>query len=162
MRVFNPRVGRLRIAARDPYGLRMIHLMKLAVGIRDVAHLGSVQAERIESTPPLRHKTRSFPRRAAEITDGGSLFWVIGGAMLVRQRILDVIEDRWDDDRKCAGLVLHPALVPVEGRPVRAFQGWRYLEQASAPRDIQDREGAEGADGLPPLLRRQLRELCLL
>jgi len=140
----------------------MLHIAKLAVGIRDIAHLRQVQAMRASQETPLRHRTRSFPRRAAEITCGGSIYWVIGGAMLVRQRVLDVIEDRWDDERRCAGLVLDPALVPVEGRPTKAFQGWRYLSDAEAPTDVSAQGPACGADGLPEELRRQLVALCLL
>ncbi len=140
----------------------MLHIAKLAVGIRDIAHLHQVQAMRASQTPPLRHHTRSFPRRATEITNGGSIYWVIGGAMLVRQRVLDVIEDRWDDATKCAGLVLDPALIPVEGRPTKAFQGWRYLAAADAPADVSAQGPARGADGLPDELRRQLQALCLL
>ena len=140
----------------------MLHIAKLAVGIRDIAHLRQVQAMRASQMPPLRHHTRSFPRRAAEITDGGSIYWVIGGAMLVRQRVLEVIEDRWDDNTKCAGLVLDPALTPVEGRPTKAFQGWRYLTEADAPADVNAQGPARGADGLPEELRRQLRALCLI
>ncbi|MBC7800811.1 MAG: DUF1489 domain-containing protein [Gemmatimonadaceae bacterium] len=140
----------------------MLHIAKLAVGIRDIAHLREVQARRAATEPPLRHQTRSFPRRAEEITGGGSIYWVIAGAMLVRQRVLDVIEDRWDDDTRCAGLVLDPTLIPVEGRPTKAFQGWRYLADADAPADITAQGPAAGADGLPEELRRQLRALCLI
>ena len=82
--------------------------------------------------------------------------------MLVRQRVLDVIEDRWEDGTRCAGLVLDPALVPVEGRPTKAFQGWRYLADADAPADVSLQGPARSADGLPDELRRQLRALCLL
>ena len=140
----------------------MLHLAKLAVGILDIAHLRRVQAGRMAAAPPLRHLTRSFPRRAAEIVDGGSIYWVIGGAMLVRQRVLDVIEDQRDDATRCAGLVLDPALAQVEGRPVKAFQGWRYLAAADAPADVTaQREGA-GADEMPAGLQRELRALCLL
>ena len=137
----------------------MLHMTKLAVGIRDIAHLRQAQAARL-AAGGLRHQTRNRPRRAPEITDGGSIFWVIGGAMLVRQRILDITEDQWDDGSRCAGLVLDPALVQVEGRPTRAFQGWRYLEAAEAPRDLKDTDLAP--DAMPPALRNELRALCLL
>ncbi len=140
----------------------MLHLTKLAVGVRDIAHLRALQAARHAETPPLRHFTRSFPRRAAEITEGGSLYWVICGAMLVRQRVLDVVEDQWDDGSRCAGLVLDPVLVPVEGRPCKPFQGWRYLEAAAAPADVTAADPALGADGLPDRLRRELQALCLI
>ncbi len=135
-------------------------MVKLAVGVRDIAHLRQIQAVRQASTPPLRHQTRSFPRRAAEITDGGSLYWVIAGAIVVRQRITDIIEDRWDDGTRCAGLVLSAELVPVAARPTKAFQGWRYLTPEDAPADL-DRAAAD--DGtLPDALRRTLQGLGLL
>lgn len=138
----------------------MLHMVKLAVGVRDVAHLRHIQAMRLATNPPLRHQTRSFPRRAAEITGGGSLYWVIAGAIVVRQRITDIIEDRWDDETACAGLVLDPELVPVTGRPTRAFQGWRYLAADEAPPDIGTAQ-SDSTD-LPPELRRSLQGLGLL
>jgi hypothetical protein len=140
----------------------MLHLTKLAVGVRDVEHLRTLQAARAERMTPLRHQTRNFPRRAAEIIDGGSIYWVIAGAMVVRQRILDIIEDRWDDNSACAGIVLDPKLVPVAGRPTKPFQGWRYLSADDAPADISPTRQARGADALPPAMLRELRVLCLL
>jgi hypothetical protein len=138
----------------------MVHLLKLAVGIRDIAHLRQVQAARLAARPPLRHQTRNAPRRAAEIIDGGSIYWVIAGTMLVRQRIIDIIDDQWDDGSRCTGLVLDPAHVQVEGRPVKAFQGWRYLEAADTPPDLEAHDLIPGA--MPPELRNQLRTLCLI
>jgi hypothetical protein len=140
----------------------MLHLAKLAVGIRDIAHLAEVQAERLERRPPLRHLTRNFPRRAAELLDGGSIYWVIAGSMLARQRLRDIIEDSWDDGTRCAALVLDPALVPLLGRPTKPFQGWRYLAAADAPPDRAPGAAAAGEAELPPTLRRELRELGLL
>jgi hypothetical protein len=138
----------------------MVHMLKLAVGIRDIAHLRQVQAMRLATRPPLRHQTRNAPRRAAEIIDGGSIYWVIAGTLLARQRILDIVEDKWDDDSRCTGLVLDPTLIQVEGRPVKAFQGWRYLEDADAPPDLGASEMLP--DTMPPALRNELRSLCLI
>ncbi len=114
----------------------MLHLTKLAVGVRDIEHLRDLQTERALRNPPLRHRTRNFPRRRDEVVDGGSIYWVIAGATLVRQRVLDVIEDRWDDNSACAGLIFDPQLVPVAARPTRPFQGWRYLRPEDAPPDL--------------------------
>jgi hypothetical protein len=139
----------------------MIHLVKLAVGVRDIGHLAEIQRRRMENDPPLRHQTRSMPKRAEELTQGGSLYWVITGAILVRQRVIDVIEDVWDDGSPCAGLVLDPALVRVVARSTKPFQGWRYLKPEDAPADL-----AAGsttiADDLPVHLLRALTELALL
>jgi hypothetical protein len=139
----------------------MLHIVKLAVGIRDIEHLRAVQAARAASRPPLRHQTRSFPRRRDEIVDGGSIYWVIAGAVLVRQRITDIIEDRWDDETACAGLVLDANLVPVHATPMRAFQGWRYLSGEAAPPDL-DKQTASFSDELPEAMRRSLQSLGLL
>lgn len=139
----------------------MIHLLKLAVGVKDVGHLADIQTRRALADPPLRHQTRMTPKRAGELCDGGSIYWVITGAILVRQRILDVIADVWDDGTRCAGLVLDPTLIRVAGRATRPFQGWRYLTIEDAPMDITTAT-ANQADQLPPELQRSLRALALL
>jgi hypothetical protein len=139
--------------------IRMMHLIKLAVGVRDAAQLKALQFERTDRDPPLRHQTRSTPKRAADIVDGGSIYWVIGGAVLVRQRVLEVVADLWEDGSKCCGLVLDPELVAVAARPVKAFQGWRYLEPQDAPPDLM--QGMAGAE-IPEAMRRALAALALL
>ena len=140
----------------------MLHLTKLAVGVRDIEQLRGFQTARAEHSPPLRHRTRSFPRRHQEVIDGGSMYWVVGGSMLVRQRVLDIVEDRWDDGSTCAGVVLHPKLVPLTGRPTKPFQGWRYLRPDEAPPDLPVGPRARGVASLPPALRHELQVLCLL
>jgi hypothetical protein len=141
----------------------VLHLIKLCVGPKDVAALATLQAERLRTDPPLRAWTRMFPKRIAEITDGGSIFWVIGGFVRVRQRILGLREEAWDDGTPCAALLLHPDLVAVEARPMKPFQGWRYLRPEEAPADVaRGRPAARGLDRLPPGLRRDLAELCLI
>ena len=140
----------------------MLHIAKLAVGVSDVEHLRRIQAARLADGAELRHLTRNFPRRRDEVIDGGSIYWVIAGVMLVRQRLRDIVAAAWDDGTRCAALVLDPELVPLAGRAVRPFQGWRYLEPAAAPPDAVDAAAARGADGLPPALRRDLQSLGLL
>ena len=139
----------------------MLHIAKLAVGIRDVAHLRAAQAARSQEDPPLRHRTRNFPRRAEEIAGAGSLYWVVCGIMCVRQPITAVTPDTWPDGSRCAALLLDPALVAVAPRPVRAFQGWRYLEVADAPEDATEADTAL-AGVMPESLRRELIRLRLL
>ncbi len=140
----------------------MLHLMKLAVGVRDLAHLQELQSARARAAPPLRHLTRNHPRRAAEVLDGGSIYWVIGGVMLVRQRLLDIVAATSSDGSPCAALLLDPALVAVVPRPTRPFQGWRYLAADAAPADLAQGAAAGGADSLPAALRRELQALGLL
>jgi hypothetical protein len=139
----------------------LIHLIKLSVGVRDIAHLDALQAARLAVDPPLRHQTRNSPKRAEELCAGGSIYWVIGGVVLVRQRLLDIIEDHWDDGTRCAGLVLDPTLVRVQARAMKAFQGWRYLQPADAPADITA-SGGMGGDEIPDEMRRALAALALI
>ncbi len=137
----------------------MLHLTKLCVGVRDPAHLRALQHSRQPGEQPLRHLTRHMPRLAAEITAGGSLYWVISGTMLVRQRVTALQPAVREDGSACAAIVLDPALVAVSGRPVKAFQGWRYLRAADAPEDLA---AGSAEAGLPHALAQRLRELCLL
>lgn len=154
----------------------MLHLVKLCVGCEGIEDLASWQARRAKTDPPLRHRTRNMPRRAAEIVGQGSLYWVIGGAILVRQRIDRIIEDSRDDGTPCVGLVLDRELVPTTPRLMRPFQGWRYLAAADAPPDRQtgqpraragrrpsgmaEEQAAFGE--MPAAMRRELQALGLL
>jgi hypothetical protein len=137
-----------------------LHLIKLAVGAQRLDDLRAWQANRLIADPPLRHRTRNFPRRAAELLDGGSIFWVVAQLVAVRQRLLDVVEAKREDGTACTDLVLDPELVPVRGRTMRAFQGWRYLNAADAPPDST--AAGDAATTLPEALRRDLATLCLL
>jgi hypothetical protein len=106
------------------------------------------------------HRTRMVPKRADELIDGGSLFWVIRGEVTCRQRIRDVRPFRDKDGIGRCGIVLDPKVVLVTPRPFRAFQGWRYLATADAPRDLG--KVVKGAIAMPETLRRELRELGLM
>jgi hypothetical protein len=118
-----------------------------------------LQVSRTESDPPLRHRTRNGPKRAAELCAGGSIYWVIAGTLLVRQRVVDVVPDVRPDGARCIALVFDPELVRVAARPVKAFQGWRYLTPEDAPADLAG--GSADAD-LPDEMRRALAALALL
>jgi hypothetical protein len=58
--------------------------------------------------------------------------------------------------------LLDPVVVPLIGRPTRPFQGWRYLQPEAAPADLDTSVMADGEEMLPPVLRRELRALCLI
>lgn len=141
-----------------------LHLIKLCVGVDSVQELEDWIVEKRRKTKGNArehiHTTRMVPKRADELLDGGSLFWVIRGELICRQTLLDV---RPFVDREGIGrcrLVLEPKVVLVEPRPHRAFQGWRYLVAKEAPRDLG--RVAPGVAKLPENLRRELRELGLL
>ena len=90
------------------------------------------------------------------------MYWVIAGAMVVRQPVRDIIDDQRDDGSACAGIILEPRLIPVAGRLMKPFQGWRYLAATDAPEDISHAPQPQAAQALPEELMRVLRELCLL
>jgi hypothetical protein len=50
-------------------------------------------------------------------------------------------------------------IIPVIPAPRRAFQGWRYLKAAEAPRDLPK---SVAAAGMTEKMRRELSELGLL
>ena len=106
------------------------------------------------------HTTRMVPKRADELADGGSLFWVIRGQISCRERILDIRPFTDKDGIGRCRVVLDGKCVLVEPRPRAAFQGWRYLEAKEAPRDLS--RAAPGAAKMPEQMRRELRELGLL
>jgi hypothetical protein len=135
----------------------MLHLIKLAVGARSLADVADWQRLRSVGLDAVVVRTRHFPKRAAELCTGGSLYWVIGGLVTARQAIVDVQAVRADDGTRSTAILVDRELVPVMPRPMRAFQGWRYLTADDAPGDF-----GRQTDGLPVELRRRLAELCLL
>lgn len=140
-----------------------LNLQKLCVGCDSAEELAawigeSLSRKRAAGQPSEQtHTTRMMPSRRAEILDGGSIFWVMAGTMRVRQRVLDLRRVTGEDGITRCQLLLEPVLVPVEPAVRRPFQGWRYLSQTDAPRDL-----ASGAHtDLPPLLIQELRMLGL-
>jgi hypothetical protein len=143
-----------------------LHLIKLCVGCASVGELKDWIQKRLNAKRKRGekaehvHRTRMVPKRAAELVDGGSLYWVIRGEIACRQRIRDVRPFRDKDGVGRCALVLDAKIVLVVPRTYRAFQGWRYLKPADAPRDLE--EAAPGAADMPEKLRRELRELGLI
>ena len=141
-----------------------LHLIKLCVGCDSVGDLEDWirqrrRAKRIGKHEHV-HRTRMVPKRAEELTDGGSLYWVIRGQITCREKILDIRPFTDKDGIGRCRLVLDGKVVLVEPRPRSAFQGWRYLEAKDAPRDLS--RAAPGAAKMPEQMRRELRELGLL
>lgn len=143
-----------------------LHLIKLCVGCNSVADLEDWIAQKLKEKkkrgqkPEHIHTTRMLPKRAAELVDGGSLFWVIRGQISCRERILDIRPTTGKDGIKRCQIVMDGNAVLVEPRPRSAFQGWRYFEAKDAPRDLS--RAAPGAARMPEQMRRELRELGLL
>jgi hypothetical protein len=143
-----------------------LHLVKLCVGCDSVADLEDwiklklKEKKRRGQKAEHIHTTRMLPKRADELTDGGSLYWVIKGQITCREKILDIRTTIGKDGIRRCQIVMDGKVKLVEPRPRAAFQGWRYLEDQDAPRDLS--RAAPGAARMPEAMRRELRELGLL
>jgi hypothetical protein len=143
-----------------------LHMLKLCVGAESIQDLEDWIAEtlalyrRLGRPQEQTHTTRMVPKRLDEMLAGGSLYWVVKGQIACRQRFLDIRPFTDGDGIGRCHLVLEPVVVPVEPRPCRPFQGWRYLAAKDAPRDLS--QAGVGAVEMPETLRRELAELGLL
>lgn len=143
-----------------------VNVIKLCVGVDEVSQLREWQKKRADDAARrgeshiIQHVTRNTPRRAAEILDGGSLYWVIRRFIQVRQRITAIESVTREDGRSACALILDPELVETRAYPHRPFQGWRYLSVNDAPPDITG--GSASADTLPSRMKAELHELGLL
>ncbi len=142
-----------------------LNLVKLCVGCDSVEDLEEWIAFRLEERrragEPVEqwHTTRMVPTRAGELTDGGSLYWVIKGSIQCRQRLVEIRPFTDAEGISRCNLVLDPKVVLTRWQPRRAFQGWRYLKTTDAPADLGSHSSLAE---MPPTLRKQLAELGLL
>lgn len=138
-----------------------LNIIKLCVGAESVEDLTDWQTAHAAQWAPgtTEHVTRMWPKRADEVLDGGSLYWVIKGVILARQRILALEERRGGDGIARCALVLDTEVIRTEAAPRRPFQGWRYLIPDESPRDLP--KGRALDDKLPPALAQALAEIGL-
>ena len=112
-----------------------LNLLKLAVGINDIEQLCRIRQARAAERGGNWIYTRNHPRRAQEVLAGGSIYWVIGGQIRVRQLITGLRGERDDTGRRYCRIEVDERLVPTFPRAWRPFQGWRYLTSPDAPPD---------------------------
>ncbi|SUZ30986.1 hypothetical protein ROE7235_00717 [Roseibaca ekhonensis] len=138
-----------------------LNLIKLCVGAEKVDDLLAWQCQPRAKGPDgmPRHVTRMWPKRAAELLAGGSLYWVFKGAVLARQRIVRLDEVLGADGITRCAIVLDPEVVRTAAATRRPFQGWRYLKPEDAPADLP--KARKGDDNLPPELDAMLAEIGL-
>ena len=139
-----------------------MHLIKLSVGSQSVESLTEWQKQpRAQGPDGLpRHITRMWPKRRDEVLDGGSIFWVIQGHILCRQRILRFDEVIGNDGiRRCA-FVLEPQLIRTTIVRRRPFQGWRYLTPEDAPADLV--QARDNEEALPTALSAALADIGVI
>lgn len=141
-----------------------LHMIKLAVGVDDLAHMKKLQAARRKQRrqkPGTPHwvYTRNMPRRAEELLDGGSLYWVVRGVIRARQELVGFDEDfDKEEARKYCKIKVKRTIIPTSPQACRAFQGWRYFEDDRVP---PDRASGDTGD-MPEEMAAELKRLGLL
>ena len=141
----------------------VVHIVKLAVGIEDIANLAQKQSARMKRDNALIHTTRNTPARSNEILDGGSIFWVIKKFVRVRQRIINIETGVDSEGRRSCFFVLDTKLIKTELREFRAFQGWRYFSDEKIPLDLKKIEkSGKVNEELPLDMQVELKTLGLL
>lgn len=126
-------------------------MTKIAFGAKSYADLAGWYEDR----DGIALTTRYRPKRYAELV-GGSLYWILQHAMVARSEILEFRETtdgRWN-------ILLEPKLIRVHPKAKRAHQGWRYLTQGKAPKDLAPGELA--GDAMPGRMVRELSKLGLV
>lgn len=116
-----------------------INLIKINVGsstVEDVRKWQLTNKDKWLDKKP-RHITRMWPKRQLEILNGGSIFWVIKGYIMARQKILGMEEFYRGDNIRCCALIFDSTIYETESVRKRPFQGWRYLEIEQSPADLK-------------------------
>ncbi len=131
-----------------------LHLIKLCVGVDAVEELVAWRKERRAQGLDAVVHTRQTPKRAAEVLEGGSLYWVVKGVVRCRQTVLDVTCVEEGPRTRCE-ILLDDRIVCTEPLPRRAFQGWRYFAPREAPADLE----ARGESDLPSDFAAELRSI---
>ncbi|WP_164117553.1 DUF1489 domain-containing protein [Sphingorhabdus sp. Alg239-R122] len=132
-----------------------LHMTKIAFRSESSATLRRWLESHIKQGE-ARLTTRYMPKRHEDMV-GGSLYWIHTSTIVGRSPILGFMENgegrHW--------IRLEPTLIAVRPVPRRAHQGWRYLEQADAPPDLDSVE-ADGRDNMPPRMLGELTKLGLV
>ncbi len=128
-----------------------LHMTKVAFGAKSLEEMHRWWANR---GPEGYLTTRYLPKRHAEMV-GGSVFWILKHQLVARSPILRFEEAEGGR----TNIVVSTRLIDVHPLPRRAHQGWRYLEDENAPRDLAD---GEAADALPGDLAMELSRLGLV
>ena len=142
----------------------MLHIIKLSVGTESLDDLVGWQKQFLNYKkaqgfkPELIHPTRQWPKRADEVLAGGSIYWVIKGFIVGRQKMVEFRKVTKNGIPHC-GLIYDSKMIPVRMTPRKAFQGWRYLDPKDAP---PDRKLGDNIDEMPEKMKKELAELGLL
>ncbi len=146
-----------------------VHLIKLCVGAESVEDVVDWRSRTLQErrkaglSDHMTHVTRMWPRRAAELLDGGSIYWVVKGLIRLRQPLAGFEEHFNEEGIRYCRLLMEPTLMLTKPTPKRPFQGWRYLPIADAPPDLPGGlDGLQDGNPAPQALIGELAALGLL
>lgn len=129
-----------------------LHLTKVAFGAKSLDDMDAWFATQGDEALLT---TRYLPKRHAELV-GGSLFWIFKHQLVARSPILRFAEAEGGKTH----IVIAAQMIAVHPLPRRAHQGWRYLADSDAPRDLAEGESAQ--DVMPGKLAGELARLGLV
>ncbi len=115
-----------------------LNLVKLCVGCTAIEDLAAwidfrLDERRSAGLPAEQfHTTRMVPKRAEELLNGGSLYWVIKGNIQCRQRLTDLRTFTDDEGISRCNLVLEPRIIVTEWQPGH-FRGGAILRAKTHP-----------------------------
>jgi hypothetical protein len=143
------------------------HLKKLAAGCKTIEALYERQFSRIfdyDGDKAVPIWTRRKPTRDGEILEGGSLYWIMSGAIAARQTVLGLEKITDEEDGTYCLIMVSADIVRTVPEKHRPFQGWRYLEPAKAPADrgLFVPGDNDALDEIPEEMEADLRESGLL
>ena len=140
-----------------------LHIVKVAAGISSLNRLKEIVAQYSYDDPDLGPimpmSSRNRPQRP-EVTDGGSVYWIIKGKIVARATIVAIRDEERVDGRKGCQICVAPKVIQTVPFLKRGFQGWRYLKPEDAPADMITGDGEEGSGSAE--LAAELQELGLL
>lgn len=143
-----------------------LHMMKLAPGVESRAMMQSwIDRERAFSLSQglgdtVFLETRNAPKRAEELLDGGSLYWVWKSQIMARQAIRSIEVKTDGANRKFCVIGLDPELVEVAPAPRRPYQGWRYAGADSVPPDLA--ANVNDLEGMSDEMKAELSRIGIL
>ena len=134
------------------------NIKKLAVGIETINDLKMLQAHHHETLGYCCAYTTFKPQRFEELIEKGSLYWIIKGRILARQKILGFESYIGDGNRKRTIIILDKDVIETQRHAHRPFQGWRYLADSDIPQDIDTQAYKE----IPEEVLSEMQDLGLL
>jgi hypothetical protein len=144
----------------------LTHLLRTGVGVDSIAHLHEIQSSRrkMHDVSQAFLTTRYTPKRANDLLNGGSVYWIINRQICARQAITD-IQTLHDDNGKAFCMIsMDTDIIMTSPIAHRHIQGWRYLPTEKAPQDLRifDPTAQEDLDDIDPQMEKELREIGLL